>query len=251
MIRGEFHIRGLLPLGLDSPIAKEFLGKRRFSRKDSACLVNQRFADQIEEGLVDARIVGKFRVESRGHSSSLPNGDGSFIAALGGDDFDAFADVLDFRSADENHFQGRIAEQTLADGAIDLASVGVAADADVKGAEAFLLRILDLGGQENCAGTGAEGGLGVDELFQLFESGVAQELQEGARFAARDHEAINDVEFLGFLDQHNFGTQLLEPAAVSVEIALQGQDTDFHTKTSTTEGTADTGDLPCEMYSNG
>jgi hypothetical protein len=30
------------------------------------------------------------------------------------------------------------------------------------------------------------------------------------------------------LDEHNFGAQLFEPAAVSIEIALQGQDTDFH-----------------------
>jgi len=33
---------------------------------------------------------------------------------------------------------------------------------------------------------------------------------------------------LGLLDQHNFGSQLFEPAAVRVEIALQGQDSDGH-----------------------
>ena len=45
------------------------------------------------------------------------------------------------------------------------------------------------------------------------------------------------VELLGLLDEHNFGAQLLEPEAVSVEIALQGQDTDFHMKILITEDT--------------
>ncbi len=200
---------------------------------------------------MDAGIVGEFRVEGGGHGSSLPDGDGSFVTAFRGEDFHAFTDMLDFGSADENHLQRGIAEETLADGAVDLASVGVAADTDVDGAEAFLLRILDFGGQKDCAGTGAEGGLGMDELFQLFESGVAQQLQEGARLAARDHEAVDCVKFLGFLDQHNLGAQLLEPPPVSVEIALQGQNTDRHTKSSSAEDTADTSGLPCEIYSNG
>ena len=55
----------------------------------------------------------------------------------------------------------------------------------------------------------------------------------------------------GLLDEHNFGAQLFEPAAVGVEIALQGQDTDGHTESSTPEDTADTGGLPCEIHSNG
>ncbi len=32
----------------------------------------------------------------------------------------------------------------------------------------------------------------------------------------------------GLFDQHNFSAQLYEPIAVGIEIALQGQDTDFH-----------------------
>ena len=186
---------------------------------------------------MDAGVVGEFGVEGGGHGSSLPNSDGSLIAAFGGQDFNAFSDMLDFGSADENHLQWGIAEETLADGAVDLASIGVAADANIEGAEASLLRILYFCGEENCAGAGAKGGLGVNEFFQLFESAVAQELQERARLAAGDHEAVNGVEFLGFSDEHNFGAQLLEPAAMGVEITLQGQDTDFHANTFTIEGT--------------
>jgi hypothetical protein len=32
----------------------------------------------------------------------------------------------------------------------------------------------------------------------------------------------------GLFDEHYLGAQLFEPAAVGVEIALQGQDSDFH-----------------------
>ncbi len=105
-------------------------------------------------------------MEGGGHGSSLPDGYGSFIGAFGGEDFDAFADALNLRGADEDHFQRRVAEAAFADGAVDLASVGVAADANVEGAEAFLLRIFDFCGEQNCAGAGAKRGLGMDELFQ-------------------------------------------------------------------------------------
>ena len=96
--------------------------------------------DQIEESLVNARVIGEFGMESRGHGSSLP--DSNRVGAFGGDDLDALADVLDFGGADEDHFQRRGTEQALADGAVDLASVGVAADADVERAEPGLLGVL-------------------------------------------------------------------------------------------------------------
>jgi hypothetical protein len=179
---------------------------------------------------MDAGVVGEFGVEGGGHGPSLPDGYGSFVGALGGENFDALADVDNLGSTDEDHFQRGITEPALADGTIDLASVGVAADADVEGSQAFLLGIFNLCGEEDCPGAGPERGLGVDELFQLFESGVAKKFQEGARFAAWDDEPVEAVQLFGFLDEHNFGAQLLEPEAVSVEIALQGQDTDFHNK---------------------
>jgi hypothetical protein len=58
-------------------------------------------------------------------------------------------------------------------------------------------------------------------MLELFESGFAEEFEEGARFAAGDDETVNLVELLWLFDQHNFGAEFLEPAAVSVEIALQ------------------------------
>ena len=176
---------------------------------------------------MDAGIVGEFGVEGGGHDSSLPDGDR--VGAFGGDDFYAFADVLDFGGADEDHFQWCGAQEAFADGTVDLAAVGVAANADVECAEAFLFGILHFGGEEDCSGAGAEGGLGVDELFEFFESGRAEELQECSGFAAGDDEAVDGVELLGLFYEDNFSAELFEPAAVGIEIALQGQDSYFHT----------------------
>ncbi len=92
----------------------------------------------------------------------------------------------------------------------------------------LLLRILDFGGEEDGAGAGAEGGLGVDEIFQLCEAFFTQEFQEGAGFAAGDDEAVEGVELLRLFDEDDVGAEFFEAAAVGVEIALQGQDSDLH-----------------------
>jgi hypothetical protein len=213
-------------------------------------------ADEIEKGLVNSRVVRELGMESRGHNSSLPDGD--WMVAFSRNDFDFRADALDLWCADENHLQRRVLrgrsgrrgfsrpiffhpvffqlvlirftqkKLTFADGAVDLASVGVAANADVESAQAFLFGILYFGGQQDRSRAGTECGFHSDKLFQLFEPGLAQQIQEGSGFATGNDQAIDLVELLGLLDEHNFGSQLLEPAAVRVEIALQGQDSDGH-----------------------
>src|SRR5450432_1766832 len=160
-----------------------------------------------------------------GHGSSLP--DGYWIGALGGDDFYAFAEVGDFGGADEDHFERGVGvavagEYSFADGAVDLAAVGVADDAHVDGAEAGLRGVFYFGGEEDGSGTGTEGGLGVDELLQLCESFFSQQFQECARFAAGDDQAVDVIELVGLFDEHDFGAEFFEAAAVGVKIALQG-----------------------------
>ena len=192
-------------------------------------------ADEIEEGLVNSRIVRELGMEGRGHDSSLP--DRYRVVAFSSDDFDSRPDALDLWSADENHFQWRVfcrhswhlvvahfvlKKFAFADGAVDLASVGVAADADVECAEAFLFGIVYFVRKQDRSGAGAECGFHSDKLFQLFEPGLAQQIQEGSGFAPRNHQAVDLVELLGLLDEQNFGTQLFKPAAVRVEITLQG-----------------------------
>ncbi len=68
----------------------------------------------------------------------------------------------------------------------------------------------------------------MDELFQLCESFFAKKFEECAGFASGDDQAVDGVELLGLFDEHDLGAELFEPAAVGVEIALQGQNSDFH-----------------------
>ena len=181
-------------------------------------------------------------MEGCSHCSSLPDRD--WVGAFGGDDFDGRADAFDFRGADENHLQWGLCEFVVpraekfafADGTVELASVGVAADGDVDCAEAGLLRIFDFSGQQDRAGAGAEGRLHADELLQLFEALIPQQFQERTGLAAGDDEAVDLVELLGLSYKRHFGAELFEPAAVGIEITLQGQDTDDHGDSILPEG---------------
>ena len=175
---------------------------------------------------MDAGIVGEFGVKRGGHGFSLADGDR--IGAFGGEDFYAFSDVFDFRGAYEDHFQRGNSEQALADRAVDLASVGVAPDADVEGAESFLLRVLYLGGEQDCSGTGSERGLDPNELLELFESFFAEKFQEGAGFSTWNDQSIDLVELLWLFDQYDFSAEFLETAAVGVKVSLKCQDSNFH-----------------------
>jgi len=179
------------------------------------------------------RVFGEFRVEGCGHRASLPDGD--WVGAFGCDHFNACAYALDLGGADEDHFEvgtflikRALQELASANRTVDLASVGIAADADIDRAQASLLRVLHFGSQQDCSGAGAEGRLEAHELFQLFETFFSEQFQERAGLAARDHEAVDFVELLRLFYEHNCGAQLFEPAAVGIEIALQGQDTDLH-----------------------
>ena len=186
--------------------------------------------DQVQEGAVHTGILRKLRVEGCGYHSSLPDGDRVFISAFGGDDFDARADTFDLGSADEDHLDGPAGECGFAgaDRAVDLASIGVAADADVERAEPRLVRIGDFFRQHNGSGTGAEGRLEPHELFELLKTLLAEDFQECTGLATGDDEAFDVVELLRLFNEHNFSAQLFEPLAVSVEIALEGKDSDFH-----------------------
>jgi len=175
---------------------------------------------------VDPRIFGELGVEGGGHGASLADGYG--VVPFCGEDFDAFAHVFDLGGADEDHFDGRGAEEALADGAVDLATVGVTADSDVEGAQAFLMGILYFGGEEDSSGARAKSGLGADEVLQFSESFFAKQFEERAGFAAGDDESVDGVELLGLFDEDDFGAEFFEAAAMGIEIALQGQDSDFH-----------------------
>ena len=67
--------------------------------------------DEIQEKLVNARVIGKFGMECSGHGASLPHYNG--VTAFGCDYFNSFADFRNFRGSDENHLQGRIIELAI------------------------------------------------------------------------------------------------------------------------------------------
>lgn len=165
-------------------------------------------------------------MESCGHDFSLPDSDRMVVLRC--DDFNPGAKALDFGSTNEDHLNRLTAQLAFTDGAVNLPAIGVPADTNVERAEASLSGILDFLSEKNCSGAGAEGRFCADERFQFFDSGLTQKFEECTRFAAGDDEAGNFVQLFRLSYKHNFGAQLLEPAAMGIEITLQGQDTDFH-----------------------
>jgi len=79
---------------------------------------------------MDAGVVGKLGMKSGSHDSSLSDGDR--IVAFRGEHFDSRADAFYFGGANEHHFDGFVTQSALADRAVDLSAVGVAANADVE-----------------------------------------------------------------------------------------------------------------------
>jgi hypothetical protein len=180
--------------------------------------------DKVEERPVNAGVVAEFRVERRRHRLALTNYDG--ILALGSQNLYAGPEAFDFGCTYENHFDRCVTKQPFADGAVNLAAIGVAANVDVDRAESELLGILDFLGKENGAGTGAEGWFQAHKIFQLFETCLAEQLEECAGFPAGDHEAIDGIELFGLFDQHDVGAKFFQALAVGVEVALEGEDAD-------------------------
>src|SRR5207244_6457438 len=123
------------------------------------------------------------------------------VAALFRKDLDAVAEGYDFRRADEHHLHRRPLERAAADGAVELAAVAVAADADVERAERRLRRALHVAREEDCAGARAEDRPLRGEAAQRLEAIVAEELQERRRLAAGDHQRVDVVELARVADE--------------------------------------------------
>src|SRR5437763_569345 len=102
-------------------------------------------------------------MECRGHGPSLP--DRHRVGAFGSQDFDTFPDMGDLRSADKDHFKRRVLQSAFdiahelpfANGAIDLPTVGVAANTYVESIEPGLRRIFDFVRKKDSSRACAEG----------------------------------------------------------------------------------------------
>src|ERR1051326_1177547 len=132
-------------------------------------------------------------MERRRDDVALPHG--HHVFALLRQHFYAVADRDDLRRADEHHLHRRPLERAAANRALELAAVAVAADADVERAERRPRVVLDLAGEQDCAGARAE-----DRALR----GEAAQRAEAA------------------------GAELREAAAMRVEVALQREDADVH-----------------------
>jgi hypothetical protein len=180
--------------------------------------------DKVEERPVNAGVGTEFGVEGGGHRLALANYDG--ILALGSQNLYTRPKAFDSGCTYENHFDRCVTEQPFPDGAVDLAAIGVAANVDVDRAQSELFGILNFLGKENRASAGAKGWFQAHKIFQLFETCLAEQLEECAGFPAGDHEAVDGIELLGFLDQHDSGAEFFQALAVGVEVALEGEDAD-------------------------
>ena len=164
------------------------------------------------------------------HHFSLADGHG--IATLGGNHFDFRSDVFNLWCPDEDHFGGIAEKLSFADRAFELTAVCVAADRDIENPEAFLSGVPDFAGEKNCARARPERWLDADKLLQLLETFFAEELEKRRGLAAGDDEAVDLIELLGLFDEHGFRSELFEPFAMRVKVALQGKDADGHGRRS-------------------
>src|SRR5437660_1541937 len=186
-------------------------GLRKMSGRDPRSTAGRWLAllmpvrNQFQKFLVDASVLGQFRVEGGGHRFALAHG--YRIVSFCGDDLYAWAHAFDLGRADEDHFDWRVAESAFTNRAVDLATVGVAANADIQSAQARLLRIGDFFGQKDCARASAESGFDADEFLQLSYALLPVNSEEGARFAAGDHKAVDFVQLFGPAHQDDLGAE--------------------------------------------
>ena len=109
--------------------------------------------------MVDGGIVGEFGMKGSGEQVIFL--DQCRLAGMAREHIDARTNAFDDRATDENHFegiffQGARAKENIAG---ELAAIPVAEDGHVEKTERGLRRIVDMGSEKDCAGTGAEDGV--------------------------------------------------------------------------------------------
>lgn len=171
------------------------------------------------------RIVGEFRMKGRSHRFGLTHNNG--IASFSCEYFHFGSYALDLGRADENHFNRSSKEKTFSNRAVNLSPISVAPNADINCSKPNLVGIFNFFRQQNRAGACSKGRLQTHEFFELRKSGLAKKLQEGAGLSTRNNQTIKFVELIRFFDEHNVSAEFFQSFAVSVEIALQSENSDF------------------------
>ena len=174
---------------------------------------------------MDPVVAAQFRMKGRGEKISLANENRKLVA--GGKRFDPGTGSSDAGGADKDHFEGATFKfgGGSKDGGVDLPAVGVALDRDVKGFEGLLYGVLDVFGEKDCAGAGAEGGRGLDEGLQSVEEVVALEkLEHGGGLASRHDEAVDAFEIGREADEFWGRAESTEGFGVGFVCALECKD---------------------------
>src|ERR1700686_4800992 len=102
-------------------------------------------------------------MESGSHGLALAHDDR--VLPFCSEYFNMRSQTLNFWRTDEYHLDRRAEEKTVADGAFELSTVSVAADADVECAESGLCRVFDFFGKKDGACAGAESWFQANKFF--------------------------------------------------------------------------------------
>lgn len=156
---------------------------------------------------------------------SFPHEDRESVAI--GEGLDRWAGAGDAGSADEDHLQRATGEsgRRSEDSGVDLAAVGVALYRYVQCREGPLGGVFYVPGEQDAAGTGPEGGGGLDEGLECVEEVVAlQEFEHRGGFAARHDQPVDSDEFVGNADQPGGCAECSKGFGVGFVCALEGQD---------------------------
>ena len=189
-------------------------------------------ADQIDEKLVDAAVVGELGVKRGSEKVALTDEDRQAIAA--GKNLDTGAGFEDFWSANEDHLQRAAGKRGFGgdDGGVDLAAVAVALDNRVEQAERALRRVHDRAGEQDGPGAGAEDGMaGAEFGEELKEIVLLKEAKDGGGFPTGEDEAVEGLavraEVLRSLDKRRLSAGFGKRVGVGGVVALDGEDADF------------------------
>jgi hypothetical protein len=190
-------------------------------------------ADQIEKRLVDTGIVAEFRMKCCRYRHSLLNH--YWIGAFGREYLNFRPYTLDLGCANKYHLDCRIPQRfgqklAFANGALALAAVGIAPDADVNGTETGLRGIRDLACEEDRSRAGSESRFRTNELLKLFKARFAKQLEKCSRLPTRNDQAVDAIELFRFPYEHDVSAEFGEPSSMCIEITLQGENTNFHNR---------------------
>src|SRR4051794_37136040 len=216
-----------LPSGSPPPsraatmIARESLEKslpRLASAAPFLCLIDDHLLcpdmgllfDELQEELVDTRVVRELGMEGRDHEPPVPDEHG--LAVQLGQHLDALADVAHARRTDEDAVQRLAGELEIGLEARDLAPVGVAVDVDVDQAEVRAV-------EDDHPGAGAEDRL-RELAHRILEPVQAHQPHERRRLAAGDDEPVEPVELLGLTHLDHVRTEAAQHGGVLAHVSL-------------------------------